>query len=193
MYDDDTPHESFEDKIRAFARELGRSAERINQVDVEEIAESFGVDPERARDWADSAGRWLREHVEDLGDDIAARGSRHEAERSPEPEPPRRAPHRHDAPAPTPHDPVDPLRSAAPHPLDLPTDEQGTALAALDSGRWTVEAGSNRLTGHGDGSPPNDALGLVRELRARDWIDGAGEVTVVGHHALQRWLASTNR
>jgi len=39
------------------------------------------------------------------------------------------------------------LRSAGPDPLDLPTGEQGMALAALDSGRWTVEAGSHALEG----------------------------------------------
>ena len=82
----------------------------------------------------------------------------------------------------------DPLSHAAPHPLDLPSDEQGLALTGLDSGRFTVEPGTNRLTAHGDGPGPDDALGLVRELRARDWITIEGKLTLAGHHALRRWL-----
>src|SRR4051794_39638173 len=82
----------------------------------------------------------------------------------------------------------DPLRGAGPDPLDMPTDDQGRALAALDSGRWSVEPGTSMLTSHGDGPGPRDALGLVRELRVRDWIDIDGEVTLVGRAALRRWL-----
>jgi hypothetical protein len=83
---------------------------------------------------------------------------------------------------------ADPLSSAQPHPLDLPSTEQGVALAALDSGRWSVEAGTNRLTAHGDGPGPEDALGLVRELRVRDWVAADGTLTAAGRHALERWL-----
>jgi hypothetical protein len=166
MSQDDEKNESFEEMVRSFAREIGRSAERITQIDVDEIAESVGIDPERAKEWADTAGRWLRDQVESMGDDIAFRAGSQSKPAGPE----------------------DPLRSAAPHPLDLPTEEQGTALAALDSGRWTVEPGSNALTGHGGGPAPRDTLGLVHELHARDWIDVTGEVTLVGHHALSRWL-----
>jgi hypothetical protein len=79
-------------------------------------------------------------------------------------------------------------RGSGPHPLDLPTSAQGLALSALDSGRWTVEPGSNLLVGHGAGPAPSDALGLVGELRARDWINADGEVTLVGRNALSRWL-----
>ena len=81
---------------------------------------------------------------------------------------------------------------AGPDPLDTPTEEQGRALAALDSGRWTVEPGTSALSSHGGGPGPSDALGLVRELRVRDWIDADGEVTLVGHAALQRWLDATD-
>ena len=84
--------------------------------------------------------------------------------------------------------PSDPLRNAAPHPLDVPTEEQGVALAALDSGRWSVEPGTNMLVGHGDGPAPANALGLVRELRVRDWLDADGRLTLAGHRALERWL-----
>jgi len=54
-----------------------------------------------------------------------------------------------------------------------------------------VEPGSNTLAAHGDGPAPSDALGLVRELHARDWITAEGEVTLVGRHALSRWLDTT--
>ena len=85
----------------------------------------------------------------------------------------------------------DPLRRATSHPLDLPTEEQGVALAALDSGRWTVEPGTDALGVKGDGPGPSNALGIVRELRVRDWISTDGEITLVGRHALSRWLGST--
>lgn len=157
--------------MRWIAREVGRSAERMAQVDVDELAGSIGMDPARAKDWVDSAGKWLRAQAESLGDDVVSRDA---------------------GPADAPLD-EDPLRSAAPHPLDLPTEEQGLALAALGSGRWVVEPGSNALTAHGQGSGPTDALGLVRELHARDWIDVDGEVTLVGRHALSRWLDGATR
>jgi hypothetical protein len=174
MSPDDGSHESFEEMVRAIAREVSRSAERMAQVDVDEIADAIGVDAGRARQWVESAGSWLRSQAESLGDDLAF-------------------PFPGTAPADAPAD-ADPLRSAEPHPLDLPTEEQGLALAALDSGRWTVEPGSNALAAHGEGRGPTDALGLVRELHARDWIAADGEVTLVGRHALSRWLdAATPR
>jgi hypothetical protein len=86
----------------------------------------------------------------------------------------------------------DPLRGAAPHPLDVPTEEQGLALAALDSGRWTVEPGSHQLVGDADSGPHGDALGLVRELRARDWITADGRLTLTGRRALGRWLEAAD-
>jgi hypothetical protein len=171
MCEDEMNNESFEDRVRAIAREVSRNAERMAQFDVDEIAEAVGLDPDRAREWVDSAGRWLRSQAENLqaenlGDDVSLRGTAPESTAADE----------------------DTLRSAAPHPLDLPTEEQGLALAALDSGRWTVEPGSNALAAHGEGPAPSDALGLVRELHARDWIAADGGVTLVGRHALSRWL-----
>jgi hypothetical protein len=160
-------HESFEERVRSVAEELSRSVERaVGQVDVDEIAGFIGVDPDRAREWVDSAGSWLRRQTENLGDEVAFRAGGSRAPAAEE----------------------DPLRRAGAHPLDLPTEEQGLALAALDSGRWTVEPGSNTLAAHGDGPGPSDALGLVRELRAHDWVGEDGELTLVGRHALSRWL-----
>ena len=45
------------------------------------------------------------------------------------------------------------------------------------------------LVSHGEGPAPRNALGLVRELRVRDWIDADGTVTLAGQRALSRWLA----
>ncbi len=167
MFEDEDKDESFEETLRSIAREAGRSIEQaIDRVDLDEVADTIGVDPMAARQWVDSAGSWLRAHAESLGDDMATRlaGS----VRTPAGE--------------------EPLLRAAPHPLDLPTDEQGLALAALDSGRWTVEPGTGALAASGDGPAPTDALGIVRELRVRDWITADGEITLVGRHALSRWL-----
>jgi hypothetical protein len=173
MCEDDKNFESFEEQVRAIADELGRTVERtMGQVDLDEIAQSFGVNPDRAMEWLQGAGGWLRAHAEDLGEEVASRGAGARTGRKPT-----------DAAE-------DPLSSAGPHPLDLPTEEQGLALAALYSGRWTIEPGSDALAAQGDGPGPNDALGLVRELRVRDWIGADGSVTLVGHHALGRWLAA---
>ena len=187
MHDDDSQDEDFEETVREIARELGRSVERaLEQIDFEEVAGMFGVDLDRAREWVDSAEGWLRGKVEGFGEDAIFNATRKYKEAAREEQPVR-----DDVPA-TEVGPghEDPLRSAGPHPLDLPTEEQGTALAALESGRWALEPGSNTLAARGEGPKPNDALGLVRELRARDWITGDGEVTVVGRRALTRWLDS---
>jgi hypothetical protein len=78
-----------------------------------------------------------------------------------------------------------PVHHAAPHPLAMPTAEQGVALAALESGRWRIESGT--LTVH-DGPGPSDPLGLLRALRVSDWVTADGELTLTGRKALARWL-----
>jgi hypothetical protein len=172
MYEHDADDRSFEEMAREIAREVGESFQRAaSEVDLDEVAGMVGVDPDTAREWAQTAGGWLRARVEKLGDEVAHRAP--EAHRAGE----------HGAAA-----AKDPLDSAGPHPLDLPTEEQGLALAALDSGRWTVEPGSDMMTPRGEGPRPSGALGLVRELRVRDWIAADGELTVAGRHALGRWV-----
>lgn len=168
--DPDGSHDSgFGETLRSIAEELGRYIERsAENVDLGEAAESFGVDPAQARDWVEQAGSWFRGAAENFGQEMANKMGG-----QPAPQPPRRE---------------DPLGDAGPHPLDLPSNEQGLALAALDSGRWTVEPGTETLAAKGDGPGPRDALGLVRELRVRDWISPEGELTLVGRHALSRWL-----
>jgi hypothetical protein len=181
----DEDHENFEDTVRSIAHEIRESVQRMAaEVDVDDLAGYVGVDPDRARDWMESAASWLGAQLEHLGDEFASRtgGSASDSEFGSRPassssESASRA-----------GGVEDPLRGAAPHPLDIPTAEQGRALAALESGRWFVEPASNRLESRGDGPSPSDALGLVRELRARDWIAADGEVTLAGRHALTRWL-----
>ena len=173
-------HDSFEDRLRAIADEINRSVQRISEIDMEELSERYGVDADRARAFADAAGRWLNDRfsagdplfghvprpdddsaVPPLGADLDLEGRSDAGQTLPDPGP-------------------------GPHPLDLPTDQQGVALSALDSGRWTVRPGSNQLaeTGTGAGPAPSDVVG---ELRSRDWITADGTLTLVGRHALGRW------
>ena len=174
-------HDSFEDRLRAIADEVSRSVQRISELDIEELSQRYGVDPDRARAFADVAGRWLNERFS-TGDPFG------------------QVPHGDDDSAVRPLGPdldVDlggtlragetpPGSGAGPHPLDLPTDEHGVALSALDSGRWTVRPGSNQLAGTGTGAGPVQS-DVVGELRARDWITADGTLTLVGRHALGRW------
>ncbi len=157
--------ESFEKKVRAIAAELSQSVERaVKSVDLDEIARQVEMGGERFRELADSTGRWI-------SDRLSGPEARHAAHaRDLEPEAAERA-----------------LPVAGPHPLDVPSEEQGRALSALDSGRWKVEPGTDELVAAGDEASPTDPGGLVGELRARDWIAANGEVTLVGREALKRW------
>jgi hypothetical protein len=167
VFGHDAGDDSFEETLRSMAAELGRYIERsIENVDLDELADSVGVDPAMAREWVESAGGWLSAQAENLGDEVARRV---------------RGPGRGVVR-------VDPLGGAEPHPLDQPTEEQGLALAGLDSGRWIVEPGADALAARGEGPGPSDALGIVRELRVRDWIAADGKLTLTGRHALSRWL-----
>ena len=173
-------YDRFEDFLRAVADEVSRSVQRMSEFDVDELSQRYGVDADRARAFADAAGRWLNDRfsagdplfgrIEHPDDESAARpfGADLDLEGSPE------AGQRR------------PPAGAGPHPLDLPTDPQGISLSALDSGRWTVRPGSNQLAGTGTGAEPAPSE-VVGELRARDWITADGTLTLVGRHALGRW------
>jgi hypothetical protein len=162
----------FEDRLREIAKEISRTVER----NIDQVAETFGVDADRAREVADAAGQWLNDHVEG-GEGLFGNDRRRaaEADRPVKPE---------SAPG---EDPAKRSTRPGPHPLDLPTSPQGLALSALDSGRWTVRPGSNLLASTGEGPAPVDAAERVSELRARDWIKADGELTLVGRRALERW------
>jgi len=219
MFEEEPGEFSIAERVRAMAKEVGGSLERmLDHLELDEPAASFGIDPERAREWAESAGTWLRAQVEEAGDELASwvagRGSGEEPDAPEEPEdaPPMRErqppppedlfrarPRRRGVSPPGPRarghaggrrrEPSsDPLRGAAPNPLDVPTTEQGQALAALDSGRWIVEPGTEALASGSEGPGPSDALGLLRELRVRDWITAEGKLTLSGSRALSRWL-----
>jgi hypothetical protein len=176
-------HDSFEDWMRAIAAEVSRSVQRLSELDMQELSQRYGVDADRARAVADAAGRWLNDrfpagdprfgqvlHPDDdsavrpLGADLDLEGQSKAGQTLPDAGP-------------------------GPHPLDLATDQQGVALSALDSGRWTVRPGSNQLAGAGvgAGAAPSDVVG---ELRSRDWITADGTLTLVGRHALSRWCRS---
>jgi hypothetical protein len=156
--------ESFEERLRALAREVGHSVERVaGQVDLDELADRIRVGGEQVRGLAEFAGRWLKEQAADPETRSAAR-----------------------APDEVP-DAGERRRLTGPHPRDVPTEEQGLALSALDSGRWKVEPGTNELVSEGEGPKPDERSGVVSELRARDWITAEGELTLVGRAALSRW------
>jgi hypothetical protein len=173
-------HDNFEDRLRAMADQISRSVQRMSEVDLEELAERYGVDAERARTFADAAGQWLSGHLSS-GEPLFGQARHGDPDRT---RPEGTGFETPAAPAPE-HGPSS--TTPGPHPLDLPVDQQGVALSALDSGRWTVRPGSNQLAGTGVGQPPSDAPDLVSELRARDWITADGTLTLVGRHALARW------
>jgi hypothetical protein len=160
------PDDRFDNRLRQIAQALSRS---LSDVDLDEVAARLGVDPERVRGVAGAVEGWL---------DDRATGEEPLFGDQPHPAGPT-----HDRPRPT--------GGLGPHPLDLPTDEQGRALSALGSGRWTVASGSSGLSGTGAGPEPPDVAGqpsdIVNELRARDWITADGSVTLVGRQALLRW------
>jgi hypothetical protein len=185
-------HDNFEDRMREIADQISRSMQRMSEVDFEDLAESYGVDAERARNFASAAGQWLNDRLSS-GEPLFGQSQ----------------PRAHDAPAPgksarsdaaataaTPDpDPGQRATRPGPHPLDLPTGWQALALSALDSGRWSVRPGSNQLAGTGEGPPPpagTDAPDLVNDLRARDWITADGGLTLVGRHALARWCRTAD-
>ena len=160
MSDDD----SFEDRLKTFADQIAKSLTS----DIDEVAQRLGVDPDRARDVASTLERWLSDRFADQEPRIGDQ----------------------------PNVPASPQRTtptttfgAGPHPLDLPTPEQGIALSALDSGRFTVRPGSSELaaTGANPDLQVGERTDLVNELRARDWITPDGTLTMVGRQALLRW------
>lgn len=167
MSEEDGHDDRLEEGLRRLAEEVSRSVERLGELHTDEIARAIGVDIDRAREFVDSAGHWLNDQAESLAREAAVWVNGLRAEPLDQDSPP----------------------GAGPNPLDLPTAEQGLALSALDSGRWTVEPGSHVLVARGEGPGPADAVGLVGALRARDWIDAQGDVTLVGRDALRRWLA----
>jgi hypothetical protein len=179
MSDEERDRGGFEEIARALAEEVSRAVDRLSHIDVEEIARAASAEAERARGFLDEIGGWLRDQGGPAG------GAPFSA-----PWDPRGTPADEPVPA---AGTDDPLRDAGPHPLDLPTADQGRALAALDSGRWRIEPGTSALSSRGEGPAPSDALGLVRELRVRDWLSAEGEVTLAGRSALRRWLEAAER
>lgn len=157
--------DSFEDRLRAIADQIVRS---LSDNDIDDLAQRFGLDAERARGFAGNVERWLGEGLSDLA---SWTGDRPEYLGNP----PRAA--------------ATGTFGRGPHPLDLPTPKQGIALSALDSGRFTVRPGSSVLAA--TGGDPDQSVGaaadLVNELRAHDWITADGSVTLMGRQALLRW------
>jgi hypothetical protein len=159
MSDEDPDHPSFEEQLRAFAREFSESVERAaERIDKERLANEIDRNGERFRELAELAGQWLIDQF----------GSEGPVERPPD------------------------HRGGGPHPLDVPTEEQGLALSALESGRWKVKPGTHELVAEEGAPDPPESADLVGELRARDWIAASGELTELGHRALRRWSEASS-
>jgi hypothetical protein len=160
--------DSFEDRVKAIAEQIAKSLTS----DIDEVAQRLGVDPGLAREVVSNVERWLNGRV-----------SNQEPRVGDQPDVPVTA----QRTAPT-------AFGAGPHPLDLPTPDQGIALSALDSGRFTVRPGSSELAGP-DADPDlgvGERADLVNELRARDWITPDGNLTTVGRQALLRWCRTAD-
>jgi hypothetical protein len=173
-------YDNFEDRLRAIADEISRSVQRLSELDVEELSQRYGVDADRALAFADAAGQWLNERLS-AGDPLFGHGRHRDDE-----EPVRPVRPDLDLQGASEAGQTGPGSGPGPHPLDLPTEQQGVAMSALDSGRWTVRPGSNQPAGTGTGAEPAPS-DVVGELRARDWITADGTLTLVGRHALGRW------
>lgn len=163
----------FQEMLRALAKEVTDSIERLSEVDVDGLARKAGLDPDQARGWVDQASQWLQ----DMAHEAPGFGEASSAFSSSSDDP---------VAADTGRSPTDP------HPLDTPTPAQGAALAALDSGRWTITPDTGVLTVVDDEGPgPGDPAGLVRDLRVRDWLRADGTISLTGSDALRRWLSLT--
>lgn len=191
----DRDRKSLEETLRAIADEVTKGAERFasgNLGGLEDLARASGIDAEPIKQFAEDAGEWLRDQI------AAATQSGSDVEPMPAADPtdPRdgsTAPAAPTPPAPpaaaSNEDPItSPHVAGLPHPLDLPTEQQARALAALESGRWTVEPGTVVLvTTLNRGAAPEDAHALGMELHIRDWVDVDGDLTFSGGMALARW------
>ena len=173
-------YDNFEELLRAIADEISRSVQRFSELDMEELSQRYGVDADRARAFADAAGQWLNDRFSS-GEPLFGSSQRAEDDSATRP-----LDEDLDLDVPPDAGPTQSGSGQGPHPLDLPTDQQGLALSALDSGRWTVRPGSGQLAGTSVGADPAPS-DVVGELRARDWITADGTVTLVGHQALSRW------
>ncbi len=205
MSDDqpDRERKSLEETLRAIADEVTKGAERFasgNLGGLEDLARASGIDAEPIKQFAEDAGEWLRDQIS------AATQSGSDVEPMPaaDPSDPRDAAGPSATPAGTPDAGTTPPASrdqdvvasprvaGLPHPLDLPTEQQARALAALQSGRWTVEPGTVVLvTSLNRGPGPEDAHALGTELHVRDWVDVDGDLTFTGELALARWAEAT--
>src|SRR5947207_15618094 len=117
-------YDSFEDRLRAMADQISRSLQHVSEVDLEELAERYGVDADRARTLADSAGRWLNDHLSSGGPLFGQRPPQdHDAAT-------RQASADLEALLAQGAETEKPSTTPGPHPLDHPTDRQGLGLSA---------------------------------------------------------------
>ena len=154
MSDEDKPR-SFEEALRAIADEVVRGLDRVQRAIWRTSPASTASTPSApSASWTTPATGCARRPTRSTPTARSAPATRRPSRVRPSP--------------PTTSWDDDPLRHAGPDPLDTPTDDQGRALAALDSGRWTVEPGTSALSSTASGPGPSDALGPgARAARAR--------------------------
>src|SRR4051812_2761013 len=104
--DDPNRGGNFEDVAKALAEEVPRAFERISDIDVDELARTASSEAERARQWIDDLGRWLREQAAGAASGAFPGAAWDEPAAS--------------GPAPSAAPADDPLTHAGPHPLDIP-------------------------------------------------------------------------
>src|ERR1700748_2095593 len=114
-------HDSFEDRLRAIADKISRSVQRISDLDMDELSQRYGVDADRARAFADAAGQWLNDRFSG-GDPLFGQTKRSAADSA---DRPFGVDVDLDATSDTGRE--QPVSGAGPHPLDLPTEQQGIA------------------------------------------------------------------
>src|ERR1700727_2212502 len=95
-------YENFEEILRSMAEGFGDSFQRkLDDLDIDRFSSSLGVDADQAREWVDGAASGRRTQCDARAISVPSTVHRE-----------------------------DPLRHAEPHTLDLPSNEQGAALAA---------------------------------------------------------------
>ena len=141
----------------------------------------FGVDAGAAREWVEGAASWLRSNAERFEDEFPVADARQLAPagaRGPVAER------------------TEPDRCAATTRCGAPGRTRWTCRPTSRASRWPRSSQAagwsspapTRWRPGATGPGPSNALGIVRELRVRDWLGADGEITLVGRRALSRWL-----
>ena len=171
MSDPDPERSSFEEVARALADEVSRAVERLSALDLDELARAASAEGERARQWIDELGRWLREQ----GEGFAGFAARLRIARA-------RAPGRRGSTA---------TRRAAS--ARSPHRRPGAGAGGTRLGPLEGRAGNQRAGRPRRGPRPQRRARARPRIRVRDWMTADGQITLAGRDALTRWLEAADR